>query len=87
MRKKGKTLRRELLMLFTLLFFSLLTVFSLLVGLGVYSSTKNDIINNSLKIAQSISNTINIYITETNEKMLTLRDYLSKKSLSTNGHR
>jgi len=82
MRKKGKTLRRELLMLFTLLFFSLLTVFSLLVGLGVYSSTKNDIINNSLKIAQSISNTINIYITETNEKMLTLRDYLSKKSLS-----
>lgn len=83
MREKKKTLRRELLTLFMLLFFSFVAVFGLLVGVGVYSSTKNDIINNSMQMAQSIRNTINIYIMESNEKMLTLRDYLSVKLKTT----
>ena len=73
------TLRRELFKLFIILFSSFIIVFGLLVGIGVYTSTKNDIINNSMQVGQSIRNTINIYIAESNEKMRTLRDFLTDK--------
>ncbi len=76
---KEKTLRRELFKLFIILFSSFIIVFGLLVGIGVYTSTKNDIINNSMQVGQSIRNTINIYITESNEKIRTLRDFLTDK--------
>jgi signal transduction histidine kinase/CheY-like chemotaxis protein len=76
---KENTLRRELFKFFIILFISFIIVFGLLVGLGVYTSTKNDIISNSMEVAQSIRNTINIYLVETSEKILTLRDFLTDK--------
>ena len=73
------TIRRELFTLFIVLFISFMVVFGIVVGLGVYNSTKDDIISQSLHVAQSIRNTINIYIIETNEKINTLRDFLTNK--------
>ncbi|MEA1883817.1 MAG: ATP-binding protein [Thermotogota bacterium] len=76
---KENTLRRELFKLFIILFSSFIIVFVLMVGIGVYNSTKNDIINNSMQVAESIRNTINIHLVGSDEKMLTLRDFLTDK--------
>ena len=82
MTKKDQTLRRELFRLFFTLFFLFFIVFGVIIGYRVYTSTKNDIINHSLHVAQSIKNTIDIYIGETNEKMHTLRDFLTDKIIN-----
>jgi len=79
--KKNKTIRSELFNIFIVLFASIIIVFGMMVGVGVYTSTKNDIINNSMQVAQSIRNSINIYLKEMNEKILTLRDYLLDKNI------
>src|SRR6056297_685726 len=79
MNRRNITIRTELFTLVVVLFISFMIVFGMVVGFGVFSSTKNDIIRHSLHIAQSIRNTINIYITETNEKIITLRDFLTNK--------
>src|SRR6056297_3888662 len=79
MNRRNITIRTELFTLVVVLFISFMIVFGMVVGFGVFSSTKNDIINHSLNVAQSIRNTINIYIIETNEKIVTLRDFLTNK--------
>src|SRR6056297_104375 len=79
MNRRNITIRTELFTLVVVLFISFMIVFGMVVGFGVFSSTKNDIISHSLHVAQSIRNTINIYIIETNEKIVTLRDFLTNK--------
>ncbi len=79
MTRRNITIRRELFTLFIVLFISFMVVFGIVVGLGVHGATKEDIIRNSTQIAQSIRNTIDIYITETNEKMMTVCDFLKTK--------
>ncbi len=79
MTKRSRTIKRELFTLYLVIIIAFLVIVGLLVGYRLYNASKKNILNNSMQLALSVGNSVNMYIEETNETLTMIGENLSNE--------